>query len=86
LPEERAWIDIYLANGFKDAYRELYPDRVEYTWWTYRVNARARNIGWRLDYFLVSDNLMEKGKNVIIHGENRFRSLPRNTGHEEYPD
>jgi exodeoxyribonuclease-3 len=54
LPEERAWIDKYLEHEFVDIYREIYPERVQYTWWTYRVNARQRNIGWRLDYFLVS--------------------------------
>ena len=67
LPEERAWITRYLETGFKDAYRELYPDKEEYTWWTYRFNARLRNIGWRLDYFLVSDNLLSKVTNVVIH-------------------
>lgn len=69
LPEERIWVTNYLNNGFKDAYRELYPDRIEYTWWTYRFKARERNIGWRLDYFLVSDSLMSKVKDVIIHQE-----------------
>jgi exodeoxyribonuclease-3 len=69
LPEERKWIDIYLNNGFKDVYRILYPETVKYTWWTYRVNARARNIGWRLDYFLTSDNLVADIKDVIIHDE-----------------
>lgn len=69
LPEERVWIDKYLAHGFVDAYRALYPDRVEYTWWTYRMNARARNVGWRLDYYLVSKGLMPKVKDVIIHSE-----------------
>jgi exodeoxyribonuclease III len=67
LPEEREWIDIYLKNGFKDVYRVLYPETVKYTWWTYRVNARARNIGWRLDYFLTSDNLVSEIKDVIVH-------------------
>jgi exodeoxyribonuclease-3 len=69
LPEEREWIDHYLNNNFIDAYRKLYPDKVEYTWWTYRVNARARNIGWRLDYFLVSNELMDQIKDVKVHGE-----------------
>ena len=69
LPEERLWVTNFLNNGFKDAYRELYPDKVEYTWWTYRFNARPRNIGWRLDYFLVSDPLMNRVKDVIIHNE-----------------
>ena len=69
LPEERAWIDRYLDHGFVDAYRELYPDRIEYTWWTYVGNARARNVGWRLDYFLVSSQLMDSVQDVVIHDE-----------------
>ena len=67
LPEERAWIDRYLAHGFVDAYRRLYPETVQYTWWTYRFNARARDIGWRLDYFLVSEGLMEQVEDVVVH-------------------
>ncbi len=66
LPEERAWITKYIDNGFKDAYRELYPDKVEYTWWTYRFKARERNVGWRLDYFMVSEALMPRISDVII--------------------
>jgi exodeoxyribonuclease-3 len=66
LPEERAWIDKFLEHGFNDVYRDLYPDRVQYSWWTYRFRARERNIGWRLDYFLVSDCLRERAKDVII--------------------
>jgi len=69
LPEERAWIDKYLEHGFIDAYRHLYPDRVEYTWWTYRMSARQRNIGWRLDYFLVSESLIQSVQDVIVHGD-----------------
>ena len=69
LPEERIWIDRYLAHGFVDAYRQLYPERVQYTWWTYRVNARARGVGWRLDYFLVSESLMPRVEDVVIHEE-----------------
>ncbi len=69
LPEEREWIDIYLNNGFKDAFREIYPEKVQYTWWTYRFTARERNIGWRLDYFLVSDHFLNNIKDVIIHEE-----------------
>jgi len=67
LPEERVWIDHFLGHGFVDAYRTLYPDRVEYTWWTYRFGARARNIGWRLDYFLVTGSLMDRVEDVQIH-------------------
>lgn len=69
LPEERAWIDRYLAAGFVDAYRQLYPERVQYTWWTYITNARARNVGWRLDYFLISQALMPRVKDVVIHDD-----------------
>jgi len=69
LPEERAWIDSYLKHGFVDAYRNLYPEREQYTWWTYRFNARGRGIGWRLDYFLVSESLLDQVQDVIIHEE-----------------
>ncbi len=67
MPEEREWVQNFLDHGFVDVYRHLYPDKVQYTWWTYRLNARQRGIGWRLDYFLVSENLAERVKDVIIH-------------------
>lgn len=69
LPEERAWLQKFLDHGFVDAYRSLYPDRVQYTWWTYRATARERRVGWRLDYFLVSKALMPRVKDVVIHEE-----------------
>jgi len=59
LPEEREWLDRYLAHGFVDTFRALHPDEAgRYTWWMYMRNARARNIGWRIDYFMVSEALM----------------------------
>ncbi len=67
LPEERAWIDRYLEHDFVDIYREMYPDKVQYTWWTYRMNARQRNIGWRLDYFLISKGLTSRVQDAIIY-------------------
>lgn len=67
LPEERAWVQKYLEHGFVDVYRRLYPQRAQYTWWTYRMAARQRNIGWRIDYFLVSERLAGRVKDVIIH-------------------
>lgn len=67
LPEERLWIDHYLEHGFVDPFRELYPDQVQYTWWTYRVGARERNIGWRIDFFLVTRDLMPRVKDIITH-------------------
>jgi exodeoxyribonuclease-3 len=69
LPEERVWLDYYLQHGFVDAFRTLYPDRVQYTWWTYITNARARNVGWRLDFFMVSSGLMPRVKDVLIHDQ-----------------
>jgi exodeoxyribonuclease-3 len=67
LPEERAMVQKFLDHGFVDAYRHLYPDRVQYTWWTYRLSARQRGVGWRLDYFLVSEALIPRVKDIIIH-------------------
>lgn len=69
LPEERDWVDRYLNHGFVDVYRLLYPDRVQYTWWTYISNARARNVGWRIDYFLVSKTLVPRIQDVIIRDD-----------------
>ena len=67
MPEERAWVQKFLDHGFIDAYRYLHPQEVKYTWWTYRFRARERNIGWRLDYFLVTDSLIANVMDVIIH-------------------
>ncbi len=69
LPEERAWVDIYLSHGFVDIFRLRYPAREQYTWWTYISNARARNVGWRLDYFLISESLVDRVRDVIILDE-----------------
>lgn len=69
LPEERVWIDKFLEHGFIDVYRHLYPLSQGYTWWTYRMNARAKNIGWRLDYFLVSAPLMTRVRDTVILDE-----------------
>jgi exodeoxyribonuclease-3 len=69
LPEERAWIDKYLTHGLVDIYRQLYPEKVEYTWWTYLMNARKNNVGWRLDYFMISETLAPAVRDVVIHGE-----------------
>jgi len=69
LPEERAWVQKFLDHGFVDVYRYLYPERIQYTWWTYRPGARQRGVGWRLDYFLVSQALLPRVRDVIIHEE-----------------
>ena len=69
LPEERAWVQTYLDHGFVDVFRHLYPDRVQYTWWTNILNARQRGVGWRIDYFLVSRALLPRVQDVIIHDQ-----------------
>lgn len=69
LPVERTWIDRFLDHEFADIYREKYPERVQYTWWTYRVNARQRNIGWRLDYFLISKELVGRVMDAKIYDQ-----------------
>jgi exodeoxyribonuclease-3 len=66
LPERQKFSEL-VESGFTDAFRKLYPDRVAYTWWTYRMNARQRDIGWRIDHFLVSDAFMNQVKDVIIY-------------------
>ncbi len=69
LPEERAVIDELLNQGWIDVFRKLYPDKVQYTWWDYRFKSRERNVGWRIDYFLVSPNLMPLVKDCIIRDD-----------------
>ena len=64
--EERAKFSQLLASGFTDTFRTLYPDRVEYSWWSYMRQAREKNIGWRIDYFVVSSRLMPKVKDSFI--------------------
>lgn len=67
MPEERLWVQKFLDHGFVDIYRHLNPTRVQYTWWTYRMEARRRGIGWRLDYFLISPALLPRVREVTIH-------------------
>jgi len=69
LPEERVWIDHFLNKGFIDVFRHLYPEKVVYTWWTYRFNARKNDVGWRLDYFLVTKGIRENTVDVITHSD-----------------
>jgi len=67
--EEREKFSKLLDSGFKDTFRELYPETVKYSWWSYRTRARERNAGWRIDYFVVSDRLMKNVKDSIIYNE-----------------
>ena len=65
--DEREKMTRLLASGFIDTFRYLYPDKVEYSWWSYMRNAREKNIGWRLDYFIVSEALKDKIKDTKIY-------------------
>ena len=65
--EERQKFTDLLACGFKDTFRTLYPEQVTYSWWSYRFQARQKNAGWRIDYFVVSDRLMDRVEDAKIH-------------------
>lgn len=71
LPIEREWIGNFLKNGFVDSFRHFNKDPDNYTWWTYRANARANNKGWRLDYGMVSLPLKDRLKRSVILSEAR---------------
>ena len=67
--EERAKMTELLAAGFTDSWRFLHPQEVKYSWWSYRMAARERNVGWRIDYFLVSDSLKDRIVSAEIHND-----------------
>ena len=67
--EEREKFTQLLNSGFTDTFRTLYPEQVTYSWWSYRFQARAKNAGWRIDYFLVSNRLKETIQDAAIHTE-----------------
>ena len=66
LPEERQWIDTFMNNGFVDSFRHLNPEPHQYSWWSYRANARNNNKGWRIDYNMVSENLKKNIKSAYL--------------------
>ncbi|MBU1565154.1 MAG: exodeoxyribonuclease III [Proteobacteria bacterium] len=76
-PEERSWMDSFVAAGFIDTFRIFNQEPGQYTWWSYRFSARAKNIGWRIDYFCVSGNSKDKVKSSAI--------LPEVTGSDHCP-
>lgn len=67
--EEREKMTRLLSNGFIDTFRQLYPEQVTYSWWSYRFRAREKNAGWRIDYFIVSNRLLQDIKDAKIHTE-----------------
>jgi exodeoxyribonuclease-3 len=66
LPEERAWIDTFISHGFIDTFRVFHKDGGQYTWWDQKSRARERNVGWRIDYFFISDNLKKHLRSSFI--------------------
>jgi exodeoxyribonuclease III len=73
LPEERAWMDrLFGASGYVDAFREVRPQGDLYTWWSNRGRARANNVGWRIDYQVVSGSLAGKARAARIYRKQRF--------------
>ncbi|MCH8208217.1 MAG: exodeoxyribonuclease III [Nitrospinae bacterium] len=69
LPVEREWVDKFIAHGYVDTFRVFNQEPDQYSWWTYRAGARKRNIGWRLDYFFVTEDLMKRVKSSVIAPE-----------------
>lgn len=66
MQEEINGMDAYTSNGLVDIYRHLNPETIKYSWWSYRAGARGKNVGWRIDYFLVSESFVPRVKNADI--------------------
>ncbi|TFG96065.1 MAG: exodeoxyribonuclease III [Calditrichales bacterium] len=66
LPEERAWMDRFIENGYVDTFRHFNDKPDQYTWWSYRFSARQKNIGWRIDYFFVNEKFLPRVKDAFI--------------------
>ena len=74
LPEEREWFDQLIELGFVDTFREFCQESNRYSWWSYRGGSRSRNVGWRIDYFVVSENIKQQlaGADIqdwVIHSD-----------------
>ncbi|MBR6015888.1 MAG: exodeoxyribonuclease III [Prevotella sp.] len=67
--DEREKMTTLLGSGFTDSFRFKYPEKVEYSWWSYRAQARTKNVGWRIDYFIISDRLRNRLQDAKIHTE-----------------
>ncbi len=66
LPIERAWVDRVQESGFIDTFRALHPEMVKYSWWDMKTGSRDRNVGWRIDYFFVNEELFSRVKKSDI--------------------
>lgn len=69
LPEEREWMDRFVSKGYLDSFRHFHKEVGRYSWWSLRTAARERNVGWRIDYFFVSDDLKDNLAQAEIHSE-----------------
>ncbi len=77
LPEERAWMDSFIGAGYVDTFRIFTSEGGHYTWWSYRMNARGKNVGWRIDYHCVNQGMRERVREAVI--------LPEVTGSDHCP-
>ncbi len=71
LPEERVWIDGFIKSGFIDSFRHFNKEPHNYSWWSFRANSRAKNLGWRIDYNMVTENLSPQMRRAAILSEAR---------------
>ncbi|MDR0313211.1 MAG: exodeoxyribonuclease III, partial [Treponema sp.] len=70
LPEERAWMESFTKAGFIDTFRHFHPgEKDHYSWWSYRMNARERNVGWRIDYHCIDPAFLPHVKSSVIRPE-----------------
>ena len=69
--DEKEALEKICQAGYTDVFRSLHPDKKEYTWWTYAYNARQRNIGWRIDYFFASNQMLPRIKDIIVEKEQK---------------
>ena len=67
--QEREKMTALLASGFADTFRTLHPEEITYSWWSYRFHAREKNVGWRIDYFIVSRRLLPRVTGAAIRTE-----------------
>jgi exodeoxyribonuclease-3 len=77
LPEERAWLDKIVSHGYIDTFRHFHKEAGQYSWWDMKTGARARNVGWRIDYFFITENLLNNVEKAFI--------MPEVTGSDHCP-